>query len=140
MRVFQKRMLSGRPLRSRGPGSSSRKKSASWASKERNPFGTILTGLLSRPDLGVQEDPDRVGVAGAGADLLLAQAQSEVADNRLAIEIEQNVAWLDIAVEDSLPMGIVKCLSHDSDQVDRVAQRGPTVLDLPGQGAAFDKP
>src|SRR4029077_8270552 len=44
MRVFQKRMLSGSPSRSRGPGSSSRKKSASWASKERSPFGTILTG------------------------------------------------------------------------------------------------
>src|SRR5499427_3268941 len=46
-RVFQKRMLSGSPSRSRGPGSSSRKKSASWASKDRNPFGKILTGWLS---------------------------------------------------------------------------------------------
>ena len=42
MRVFQKRMLSGRPSRSRGPGSSSKKKSASCASKDRNPLGTIL--------------------------------------------------------------------------------------------------
>src|SRR5262249_35292315 len=32
---------------SRGPGSSSRKKSASWASKERSPFGTILKGCAS---------------------------------------------------------------------------------------------
>src|SRR5271167_13768 len=46
MRVFQKRILSGSPSRSRGPGSSSRKKSASWASKDRNPFGTILTVWL----------------------------------------------------------------------------------------------
>src|SRR5208282_1520764 len=52
MRVFQKRMLSGRPSRSRGPGSSSRKKSASWASKERRPLGTILMGLLSEDDMG----------------------------------------------------------------------------------------
>ena len=48
MRVFQKRMLSGSPSRSRGPGSSSRKKSASCASKDRNPFGTILIGWLVR--------------------------------------------------------------------------------------------
>src|SRR5215471_7139109 len=47
MRVFQKRRLSGNPSRSRGPGSSSRKKSASWASKERSPLGTIRTGWLS---------------------------------------------------------------------------------------------
>src|SRR3954452_19967815 len=45
IRFFQKRRLSGNPSRSRGPGSSSRKKSASWASKERRPFGTILTGV-----------------------------------------------------------------------------------------------
>src|SRR5260221_11966930 len=42
--VFQKRRLSGKPSRSRGPGNSSRKKSASWASNERRPFGTILIG------------------------------------------------------------------------------------------------
>ena len=39
---FQKRMLSGSPLRSRGPASSSRKKSASWASNARRPLGTIF--------------------------------------------------------------------------------------------------
>ena len=37
----------GQSSRSRGPGSSSRKKSASWASKDRKPFGTILMGWLS---------------------------------------------------------------------------------------------
>ena len=42
--VFQNRRLSGRPSRSRGPGSSSRKKSASCASNDRSPLGTILTG------------------------------------------------------------------------------------------------
>src|ERR1700747_2700719 len=47
IRVFQKRMLSGKPSRSRGPGSNSRKKSASCASKERSPLGTILMGGLS---------------------------------------------------------------------------------------------
>src|ERR1700738_4086998 len=47
MRVFQKRMLSGNPSRSRGPWSSSRKKSASWASKDRKPFGTILISRWS---------------------------------------------------------------------------------------------
>jgi hypothetical protein len=47
-------MLSGSPFRSRGPGSSSRKKSASWASNERRPFGTIRIGSLS----GVVDDPN----------------------------------------------------------------------------------
>src|SRR5262249_43137461 len=47
MRVFQNWMLSGSPSRSRGPGNNSRKKSASWASKDRNPLGTILMGWLS---------------------------------------------------------------------------------------------
>ena len=65
MRFFQKRMLSGSPSRSRGPGRSSRKKSASWASKERNPLGTTFRGRWS--DEGVM-----AGVAGpaGGADLL----------------------------------------------------------------------
>src|SRR5271166_5322194 len=52
MRVFQNRMLSGSPSRSRGPGSNSRKKSASWASKDRNPFGTILIGWWSETGVG----------------------------------------------------------------------------------------
>src|SRR5712671_921568 len=63
IRFFQKRIVSGSPSRSRGPGSSSRKKSASWASKERNPFGTILSGWLSEVGVvvvleGVPEEPD----------------------------------------------------------------------------------
>src|SRR4051794_5743739 len=40
-------MLSGKPSRSLGPGNSSRKKSASPASNDRNPFGTILMKWLS---------------------------------------------------------------------------------------------
>src|SRR6266849_1651332 len=64
MRVFQKRMLSGSPSRSRGPGSSSRKKSASWASKQRNPFGTILMGWLSEVGVvaAIGEVPDATEV------------------------------------------------------------------------------
>src|SRR5271169_1681574 len=55
IRVFQNRILSGSPSRSRGPGSNSKKKSASWASKDRKPFGTILISWWS--EIGV------VGVA-----------------------------------------------------------------------------
>src|SRR5471030_679511 len=62
MRVFQNRMLSGSPSRSRGPGNNSRKKSASWASKDRKPFGTILRGWVC--EVGVvavtEEVPDRL--------------------------------------------------------------------------------
>ncbi len=53
-------MLSGSPSRSRGPGSSSRKKSASCASKDRRPFGTILIGRWSESDCR--------DVSGSGAD------------------------------------------------------------------------
>src|SRR5262245_54256036 len=70
-------MLSGKPSRSRGPGNSSRKKSASWASNERKPFGTILTGWLSEVGVagvveGVPEEPaategDSNGTTGWGA-------------------------------------------------------------------------
>ena len=42
--VFQNRSESGRPCRSRGPGNSSKKKSASCSSNEQSPFGTILIG------------------------------------------------------------------------------------------------
>src|ERR1700730_14132718 len=59
IRVFQKRRLAGSPSRSRGPGSSSRKKSASWASKEPKPFGTILMGWWSQVGV-VGEVPDRL--------------------------------------------------------------------------------
>src|ERR1700690_4226036 len=59
IRVFQNRRLSGKPSRSRGPGSSSRKKSASWASKDRKPFGTILMGWWSGVGVG-EEAPDRL--------------------------------------------------------------------------------
>ena len=48
---------SGSPCRSRGPGSNSRKKSASWASKDRRPFGTILMGLLSDEEMGGVVEP-----------------------------------------------------------------------------------
>ncbi len=44
IRVFQNRIVSGSPSRSRGPGSSSRKKSLSSSSKERRPLGTIRRG------------------------------------------------------------------------------------------------
>src|ERR1700691_1387091 len=77
MRVFQNRILSGSPSRSRGPGNSSRKKSASCASKERRPLGTILAGLLSTVDdlAAVPDEPDagivggvcKTGVAAEGA-------------------------------------------------------------------------
>ena len=50
---------SGRPSRSRGPGSSSRKKSASCRSNDRSPLGTILT----RPAVGVGSCRERTGPA-----------------------------------------------------------------------------
>src|SRR5947207_292302 len=65
MRVFQNRILSGSPSRSRGPGNSSRKKSASWASKDRKPFGTILMSWWSEVGVvGVTAVPDPPTVEG----------------------------------------------------------------------------
>src|SRR5271169_4442428 len=57
---FQNWMLSVSPSRSRGPGKSSRKKSASCSSKDRSPRGTILIG---RP-----AESDSLEVVGTGAD------------------------------------------------------------------------
>src|SRR5262249_61634500 len=57
---FQNWMLSGSPSRSRGPGSSSTKKSASCSSNDRSPLGTILIGCMSESD-----GPDG---AGSGTD------------------------------------------------------------------------
>ena len=51
-------MLSGRPSRSLGPGNSSRKKSASPASKDRKPFGTIL----------IADGSEAGGVVGVGTE------------------------------------------------------------------------
>src|SRR6266542_1997195 len=70
MRDFQKRMLSGSPSRSRGPGSRCRKKSASPASKERSPFGTILTGWPTEIGVVVEEgleESDALTVEDEGA-------------------------------------------------------------------------
>src|SRR3954447_13496129 len=56
MRFFQKRIESGKPSRSRGPGRSSKKKSASSASKDRSPFGMILIGGFVEKSDGVTTD------------------------------------------------------------------------------------
>src|ERR1700688_2342133 len=77
-RVFQKRMLSGNPSRSRGPGSSSRKKSASWASKDRNPLGTILSGVPSEVGVLAEVEParlDEIEVDG-GCDTAVAERET----------------------------------------------------------------
>ena len=50
MRCFQKRIVSGNPSRSRGPGRSERKKAASWRSKARRPLGITRTPRLLSAD------------------------------------------------------------------------------------------
>ena len=64
--IFQKRIESGSPSRSRGPGSSSRKKSLSSSSKERRPLGTILIGWLSEAS-SLRRRPGASQVRGSGA-------------------------------------------------------------------------
>ncbi len=63
MRVFQNLRPSGRPSRSRGPGKSSRKKSASCSSKEQSPLGTTLSCRDARsdcPDCGKHDSGESV--------------------------------------------------------------------------------
>src|SRR6516162_6369855 len=67
IRVVQMRRLSGNPSRSRAPGSSSRKKSASLRSNDRSPFGTILTARPSESDRSGAID-DGVGSSGGGGE------------------------------------------------------------------------
>src|SRR5580704_1615995 len=66
IRDFQKRTLSGKPSRSRAPGNSSRKKSASFASKDRSPLGTIRIMRLSE---GGRGDDSSITVGGAGNEI-----------------------------------------------------------------------
>jgi hypothetical protein len=70
MWLFQKRMLSGSPCRSRAPGSSARKKSASCWSNDRRPLGTMRIGWpdsVERCDKAVAKSSrSGVGVAGPG--------------------------------------------------------------------------
>ncbi len=62
MRDFQNRRLSGSPFRSRGPGSNSKKKSASSASNDRNPLGMILRGRLSESKCTEESETTGAGV------------------------------------------------------------------------------
>src|SRR5437879_4670643 len=77
-------MLSGKPSRSRGPGSSSRKKSASWASNERKPFGTILTASGSEKGVAGGLGIDVEGGPGEGR--LIAAILVPLADFSSAVD------------------------------------------------------
>src|SRR5262249_8881658 len=78
-------MLSGRPSRSLGPGSSSRKKSASCSSKDRSPLGTIAMSLWSEHDSRELDG----GVTGSGVD----PAGTSAARARMGGEAELATDW-----------------------------------------------
>ena len=78
-------MLSGSPSRSRGPGSSSRKKSASCSSKDRSPFGTILIGRWSESAC--------LEVGGGGAEFRVDPAGEQTAAAEAAGRTMLPVVW-----------------------------------------------
>src|SRR5262249_6448694 len=81
----------------------------------------------------------RPGVARSLADVPLSQGQAEVSDIRLAAPVEQDVSGLDVPVDQPLAMSVVQGLGHGSHEFGCFAYRGPVLLDLLGQGAAFDQ-
>ena len=62
IQLFQNRRLSGKPSRSRGPGKSSRKKSASCSSNDRKPLGHNLDFTAQRQS-GIAEEAEEGGEA-----------------------------------------------------------------------------
>ena len=88
MRDFQNRSVSGSPSRSRGPGNSSRKKSASRASNDRRPLGMTFRGRLSESRCATASVP--AGTTEVGdicfCDADPAETASELAEGRTVRE------------------------------------------------------
>ena len=92
----------------------------------------LATGLLGTHVGG------RSGVAWPLADVLLPQGQPEIRHERLAAAVEQDVAGLDVPMDQSLAVGVVQRLGHRRHQFRRFRHGGPVRLDALGQGAAVD--
>src|SRR5438132_14346061 len=80
----------------------------------------------------------RPGVSWPLADILLPQGQSKIRYERLAALIEQDVAGLDVPMDDTLLVGIVQSLAYGSHQLGIFFQGKARRFDLRLQGAAVD--
>ena len=67
------------------------------------------------------------------------QRQAEIDHERLAAGVDQDVAGLDVPVNESLAVSVVQRLGNRGHQFRGFAKRGPVVLDLLRQRAAFDE-
>ena len=81
----------------------------------------------------------RPGVAWPPADILLPQGQAEIRHERFAAVVEQDVAGLDVPVDQPLAVGVVQRLGHRRCEFRRFRHGGPVRLDALGQGAAVDE-
>src|SRR5207244_2137467 len=64
------------------------------------------------------------------ADGCFPERQSEISDIRLAGGVQQDVAWLDVAVDQPLAMGVVERVGQRRDQTGCFRGGGPITLDL----------
>ena len=63
------------------------------------------------------------GVDRARSELLLAQGQAEIRDDRLLAVVEQDVGRLDVAVDKAALVGVVERQGDVSDELDRFPPR-----------------
>jgi len=73
------------------------------------------------------------------AEIFLLQGQPEIDHERLAAAVEQDVAGLDVPVDQPLAVGVVQRLGNRRHQCRRLPKSRSVVLDLLGEGGALDE-
>jgi hypothetical protein len=81
----------------------------------------------------------RAGEARPGAEVLLAQGQTEVGHDGAAVSVQQDVGRLDVAVDEAMPMGMVQAFRHPGDDLDGLRGGQPPLLQPCLQVGALDE-
>ena len=80
----------------------------------------------------------RAGESGALAEVLLRRGQAEVGDARLALEVEQDVGRLDVAVDQAALWAWCSASATSGDQLRRLPERRPALPEPVRQVAPLD--
>ena len=97
----------------------------------------VAGDLFGRHVAGRAHDRPRLRQPAVGLDPL---GQAEVGDVRTALAVEQDVRWLQVAVEDPPLMGVVHGAGHGGQQSGRGLGVIPEPGHLAGEAAALDQP